>query len=227
MILAIGMGVTLEDFGQEHRIGWLVSATIVREMGALMTAFILAASLGSGVAAEIGTMKVSEEIDALEVMSISPVRFLIVPRVVALVLICPVMTIYADVIGILGGAIISSSQFGVSLTTYRLQALDAIALKDVLQSLREGVRLRGHHRIRRMYPGNAHLRGRHRSRASHPTSGRRLVPPRAGRRIHLELGDLPMNEPKPTIEILDVHKGFGSREILRGLDLTIAEARRS
>jgi len=129
------MGVTLEDFGQEHRIGWLVSATIVREMGALMTAFILAASLGSGIAAEIGTMKVSEEIDALEVMSISPIRFLILPRVVALILVCPIMTIYADLIGILGGSLISGSQFGVSFTTYRLQSVDALELRDVIQSI--------------------------------------------------------------------------------------------
>lgn len=135
MILAIGMGVTLADFGQEFRIGWLVSATLVRELAPLMTAFILAASLGSGIAAEIGTMKVSEEIDALEVMSISPIRFLVVPRMIALMIITPVMTIFANYIGMLGGALIASSQFGVSFVAYRLQSLQAIDLRDIYQSL--------------------------------------------------------------------------------------------
>lgn len=135
MILAIGMGVTLATFGQEFRIGWLVSATLIREMGPLMTAFILAASLGSGVAAEIGTMKVSEEIDALEVMSISPIRFLVIPRMIALMLITPAMTVFANYIGILGGGLVANSQFGVSFVAYRLQALEAIDLRDMKQSL--------------------------------------------------------------------------------------------
>lgn len=135
MILAIGMGVTLADLGQEYRIGWLVAATLIREMGPLMTAFILAASLGSGVAAEIGTMKVSEEIDALEVLSISPIKFLILPRLVALMIVTPILTVYADVIGILGGSIVAGSQFGVSFTEYKIQALDAITSTDIRQNL--------------------------------------------------------------------------------------------
>ncbi|MFN0057984.1 MAG: MlaE family ABC transporter permease [Planctomycetota bacterium] len=135
MILALNTGKTLVELGQESRIGWLVSATMVREMGPLMTAFILAASLGSGVAAEIGTMKISEEIDALEIMTISPLHFLILPRVVAITLVCPAMTTFADIIGTYGGALISNVQYDVSFRLYQQEALENLEMKDLVQSV--------------------------------------------------------------------------------------------
>lgn len=103
MILALQAGLILKAYGQEMRVGFLVAQTMFREMGPFMTALILAASVGSGMAALLGTMKVSQELAALEVMSINPVRFLVAPRLLAMMVMCPVLTMYTDLIGILGG----------------------------------------------------------------------------------------------------------------------------
>jgi len=135
MILALNGGISLKDFGQEHMIGRVVAVSMIREMGPFMTALILAASIGSGIAAEIGTMKVSEEIDALEVMSIQPLRFLVVPRLIALALTCPMMTVFAGLLGIIGGAIVSKYQIGVSPMRFQAEALTILTLKDLFTGL--------------------------------------------------------------------------------------------
>ncbi len=135
MILALGFGISLANIGQEQILGMAVAVPMIREMGPFMTALILSASIGSGIAAEIGTMKVSEEIDALEIMSISPDSFLVMPRVVALLLLCPMMTVFAAVIGIGGGAIVSSAQFGVDWEIFRHHAESNTTFKDLLTGL--------------------------------------------------------------------------------------------
>lgn len=135
MILALNGGITLKDFGQQNFIGRIVAVSMIREMGPFMTALILAASIGSGIAAEIGAMKVSEEIDALEVMSIPPVKFLVLPRLIALCLICPTMTVFAGILGSIGGMIIAHFQLDVSPTSFRLDAVDALTHKDLFTGL--------------------------------------------------------------------------------------------
>jgi len=97
-----------------------------REMGPFITGIILAATAGAACAAEIGTMRVSEEIDALEMMSIDPVRYLVVPRVAALTLMCFVLTVLTDCFGTLGGALIAKSQLGVSYAVYFREARGAL-----------------------------------------------------------------------------------------------------
>ena len=139
MILALNGGISLKDFGQENMIGRIVAVSMIREMGPFMTALILAASIGSGIAAEIGTMKVSEEIDALEVMSISPIRFLVIPRLVSLLLICPMMTVFAGLLGIGGGMLVAHYQLGVSPTTFRLDALSTLTHKDLYTGILKSV----------------------------------------------------------------------------------------
>lgn len=118
MILALQAGLILKSYGQEMRVGFLVSQTMFREMGPFMTALILAASVGSSMAALVGTMQVSQEVAALEVMGIDPVRFLVTPRLLAMMLMCPVLTYYTDLIGILGGGIVAKTQLGVGWGTY-------------------------------------------------------------------------------------------------------------
>jgi len=118
MILALQAGIILRDYGQEMKVGYLVAQTMFREMGPFMTALILAASVGSAMAAQIGTMAVSEEIAALDVMSINPVRFLVMPRLVALLVMCPVLTAYTDFIGIFGGGFVAYTQLDVSWALY-------------------------------------------------------------------------------------------------------------
>jgi phospholipid/cholesterol/gamma-HCH transport system permease protein len=118
MIMALQVGLELQKYGQEEQIGFLVSEVMIREMGPMMTGLIIAASVGSAMAARVATMTVSEEIAALEVMSINPVRFLVMPRVLALAIMVPVSTFYADLIGILGGAVVGATQLKVSLISY-------------------------------------------------------------------------------------------------------------
>ncbi len=135
MILALQAGLVLKEYGQEVQVGTLVSQTLCREMGPFMTALILAASVGSAIAAELGTMKVSEEIDALQVMSINPVRFLVMPRLVAFMVMCPILTIYTNVIGVTGGMVVAHTQLGVSPLAYYRNALQFLENKEIYVGL--------------------------------------------------------------------------------------------
>ena len=118
MILSLQSGIVLRDYGQEMRVGTLVAQAMCREMGPFMTALILAASVGSAMAAQLGTMTVSEEIAALESMSINPVRFLVMPRLAAMMIMCPTLTVFTDLIGIVGGGFIASTQLDVAWNVY-------------------------------------------------------------------------------------------------------------
>ena len=118
MIVCLQSGIEIRNYGQENLVGRIVSASMFREMGPFITAIILAATAGSSCAAEIGTMRVSEEIDALDMMAIDPVRFLVVPRVAALGLMCFALTVLTDAFGTLGGAFVAQAQLGVSWRTY-------------------------------------------------------------------------------------------------------------
>ncbi|MEM7181037.1 MAG: ABC transporter permease [Spirochaetota bacterium] len=142
MIMGLNAGLGLKDFGAEGQIGNLLTITLTREMSPFMTALILAASVGSAIAAEIGTMKVSEEIDALEVMSIDPVRYLIMPRVLGFSSMVPILCVYSSILGVLGGAVVGQFQLGVD---YRIYFNDVIArvsstpgLKDLYVGLFKG-----------------------------------------------------------------------------------------
>jgi len=134
-ILALNGGLTLSELGQENLLGGIVAVSMTREMGPFMTALILAASVGSGMAAELGTMKVSEEIDALEVMGIDPAKFLVVPRLIAMAVMTPVVTVYTNLLGILGGALISHFQYGLNLTLFKTDALEDLNTKDIYTGL--------------------------------------------------------------------------------------------
>jgi phospholipid/cholesterol/gamma-HCH transport system permease protein len=106
MVLALQTGQALQEYRQGATIGALVAISMCRELGPIWVGVILAARVGSAMAAELGTMRVSEEIDALEVMSIDPAKFLVMPRIIALTLMAPVLTAFADAVGTLGGAIV-------------------------------------------------------------------------------------------------------------------------
>ena len=135
MILSLQTGLALKDFGQEEQIGNVIVVALTREMAPFMTALILSAAVGSAMAAEIGTMTVSEEIDALEVMSINPVRYLVLPRVVGFSLMTPVLSNYASLLGVLGGALVAKTQLGVDTSTYFNLVMDVLlgdtGLKDI------------------------------------------------------------------------------------------------
>jgi len=126
MIVALQTGIELQRIGSSQQIATIVPISMCREMGPLITAIILAATVGSAMAAELGTMNVSEEVMALEVMSIDPVRYLVMPRVVALSIMCPLLTVFVDLVGIIGGGMVGHIHLGIDLEFYYTQALDAL-----------------------------------------------------------------------------------------------------
>jgi len=139
LILAFVGAVQLEQFGADIYIANLVGLGMVRDMGAMMTAIIMAGRTGAAYAAELGTMTVNEEIDALRTMGISPIDFLVVPRILALMLMMPLLTLYADLMGILGGALASVTLFDVGVYEYFRQTRSAIDLFDVFGGLFKGL----------------------------------------------------------------------------------------
>jgi phospholipid/cholesterol/gamma-HCH transport system permease protein len=134
LIMAFQAAVPLRQFGAELFIANLVGLSILRELGPLMTAIVVAGRSGSAFAAELGTMKVREEIDALKTMGLDPVRFLIVPRVVAAVAMTPLLTVFADLIGLLGGAVVMRS-LGFPLITYFNQVQYAVSYGSLIGGL--------------------------------------------------------------------------------------------
>ncbi len=132
MILALQTGIEMRRFGQEVYIGAAVMVSMLREMGPFMTGLILAASVGSAIAAQMGTMVVSEEIAALELMSINPVRFLVMPRLVAMVIMTPLLSFYSCIMGVVGGGIVGMTQLGVPWSAYIDNATRFAENKDLL-----------------------------------------------------------------------------------------------
>jgi len=135
MIVSLQTGLVLRKYGQEGSLGFIVAVGMCREMGPVFTSLTLAGLVGSTYAAEIGTMKVSEEIDALEVMSIDPVYYLVMPRVIALGVASVALTVYADLIGILGGALVAKAHFNVDVRVFLQNARDVLLLKDIYGGL--------------------------------------------------------------------------------------------
>jgi phospholipid/cholesterol/gamma-HCH transport system permease protein len=117
VIMAFQGAISLRRFGADIFVANLVGLAMLRELGPLMTAIILAGRSGSAFAAELGTMTVREEIDALKTMGLDPVRFLVVTRVIAAVVMTPLLTVFADLLGLIGGAVVMRS-FGIPLVTF-------------------------------------------------------------------------------------------------------------
>ena len=130
VILAFQSAIAMRQFGAEIYVANLVALSLLRELGPLMTAILLAGRSGSAFAAEIGTMKVNEEINALITMGLNPVRFLVVPRLLAGFLMCPALTLVADFVGLIGGAVVMRG-FGVPLVTYFQQVETAATQGDL------------------------------------------------------------------------------------------------
>lgn len=123
MIMAMQTGFELQKMGLEAKLGAIIGATFLREMGPIWCAIIILARVGAAMAAEIGTMAVNEEVDALRVMSINPVRYLVLPRVLALVISMPLLTAIADFVGLAGGAMVSQAMFDVTIAKFKESAI--------------------------------------------------------------------------------------------------------
>jgi phospholipid/cholesterol/gamma-HCH transport system permease protein len=138
MILAYLGSVQLRQLGAQVYVADLVALGMVREMGALMTAVIMAGRTGAAYAAQLGTMQVNEEIDALKTMGISTMEFLVLPRLIALVFIMPLLCVYADVVGMLGGALVATGM-DVNFSQYILQTQGAVDWTDIATGLIKSV----------------------------------------------------------------------------------------
>jgi phospholipid/cholesterol/gamma-HCH transport system permease protein len=137
-ILAFIGAVQLAMFGAQIYVANLVGMAMVLEMGAMMTAIIMAGRTGAAFAAQLGTMTVNEEIDALTTLGLSPMEFLVVPRLLALVTMMPLLTLYGDLLGILGGGLIGVTVLGISPVEYFHQTRDALTLTACAQGLIKG-----------------------------------------------------------------------------------------
>jgi phospholipid/cholesterol/gamma-HCH transport system permease protein len=137
-ILAFIGSVQLAMFGAQIYVANLVAMAMALEMGAMMTAIIMAGRTGAAFAAQLGTMTVNEEIDALTTLGLSPMEFLVVPRMLALVTMMPLLTLYADLLGILGGGLIGVAVLGMSPVEYFQQTRGALTLGACAQGLIKG-----------------------------------------------------------------------------------------
>jgi phospholipid/cholesterol/gamma-HCH transport system permease protein len=135
MVLALQAGLTLDQFGARPIVGRMVSASIVKELGPVLTALVFAGRVGSGIAAELGSMVVTDQIAALRALGTDPVRKLVIPRVVAGTVMLPVLVVAADAVGMVGGSIISSMQFKVAASAYWNNVVQGLAIQDVWMGL--------------------------------------------------------------------------------------------
>ncbi len=137
MVIALQTGLTLESMfkGMSQFIGGVVSVSMARELAPVLTALIMAGRIGSSIAAELGTMQVTEQIDALKTLGTNPVHYLAVPRLLSLMFMLPVLVMFADIIGWLGGGIVSVVELKTTFLTYYYHSQVSLRMGDILSGL--------------------------------------------------------------------------------------------
>ena len=135
MVLALQAAYQLKQFGAELYTGSLVSVSVTRELGPLVAAIVLSGRVGARLAAELGTMKVQEEVDALTTMGLNPIGYLVVPRFLSFVIILPCLTVVTDLMGMAGGFLISTLGLHMNPYMYLAKTVDALVLKDIYTGL--------------------------------------------------------------------------------------------
>ena len=135
MVLALQSAYQLQIFSATQFTSDLVSLSIVRELGPVLTAMVVAGRVGASIAAEIGTMKVTEQIDALQSLATDPIQYLVVPRYIAAVVMLFLLTVYSDVIGVVGGYFVAIFKLDISPYQYIHRAIDVLVLKDLWSGL--------------------------------------------------------------------------------------------
>jgi len=139
LILALQAAYELRKLGALYLVAGTVALSVTRELGPLMTAVVVIGRSGSAFAAEIGTMKVNEEIDALETMALEPVHFLVAPKLIAMLLMMPCLTTWSDLMGIVGGGVFGVISAGFTWNTYLHATLDAMVRRDIFIGLVKSV----------------------------------------------------------------------------------------
>jgi len=135
MMLAIQGIATLRTFGAESQVVLGIALSVTREFSPLIIGILVAGRSGSALAARIGTMQIAQEIDALRVIGISPVRYLVTPSLIAMLIMLPVLTFYADLVALLGGAVYSGLDLGMSLPAYADRTLEVLEVDDIMQGI--------------------------------------------------------------------------------------------
>jgi len=131
LIMAFVSSIQLKQFGASIYVASLVALSMVSELGPIMTAIIVAGRSGSAFAAEIGTMQISEEVDALFVMGFSPTRFLVIPRMMAAIIVVPLLTVFSNIFAIMGGLAISISMLDLTVSSYLTQTIKSLSLFEL------------------------------------------------------------------------------------------------
>jgi phospholipid/cholesterol/gamma-HCH transport system permease protein len=134
-VLALQTGITLDQFGARPFVGRLISASMIKELGPVLTGLMLAGRVGSGIAAELGSMVVTDQINALRALGTDPVRKLVVPRVLAGFFMAPVLTVVANTVGIIGGWLIAVYQLQVASSLYWSSVIEGLYLQDAWMGL--------------------------------------------------------------------------------------------
>jgi len=134
-ILALQMAPILKDYGALNRVADIISIAVFRELGPLVSAIVLTGFAGASIAAEIGTMVVSEEIEALQAQAINPIRFLVVPRVIATTVMMVCVAVVGDLTGVFGGLFVAKTILGIDATQYLARTFDAIQVRDFVTGL--------------------------------------------------------------------------------------------
>lgn len=135
VIIAFQTAYQLQQFESEIHLASLVALSMVRELGPVIASLIVAARSGASITAGIGSMKINEQIDALEAFGIAPIDYLVVPKFLALLFCLPVLVIYADLMGILGGYLVGASKFSMSFGLYMRMTLEALSMVDIVSGL--------------------------------------------------------------------------------------------
>jgi phospholipid/cholesterol/gamma-HCH transport system permease protein len=135
MVLALQSFAGFRRFGAETMVGTIVALSMTRELGPVLTGLMVSGRVGSAMAAELGTMRVTEQIDALYTLATNPIKYLIVPRFLATIIMLPILVIFADVIGILGGYLVSVQVLGANPTLYFRRTWDFLELNDLYSGI--------------------------------------------------------------------------------------------
>ena len=135
IVMALQMSRALTQYGAQGQVGSIVAITLVRELGPVLTAILVAGRNASGIASELGSMKVTEQIDAMRALGTDPIQKLVTPRLIALATVLPLLTIISDFIGLIGGYFIATSMLGLTFSEYWTTAWQALFYNDIAQGL--------------------------------------------------------------------------------------------
>lgn len=139
MVMAVESINQFKVLGQEERIGGVIALVVLKQIGPVLAAVMLAGRVGGALTAELGTMNVTEQLDALRVMGSDPIRYLVVPRVIACVVLTPVLTIYSDLLGVLGGWLVATQLMGVASDPYWRFSADVVGNWQIFEGLAKSV----------------------------------------------------------------------------------------